>query len=255
MREVEFKYKKWGTMRSIKRTLPTNYAEMTPAQFLATVRLSKGWIDEREFFLQFFGLTDKLLARMDAFQLYSLTETLGFLKQIKAACHNFYCEELSGKLLAPAEKLSGMSFQQFMTVDTYFSWFLVTEKEQYLDAFIAALYLKRNESYFKEEGLTVLDMTTRIPEVHSIHMDLKYSILVNWVLIKSWLSSAYPFLFPEGEASPNSKGDKVKGKSVDWLGLFDAWVGDNVASMEAYRRLSCMDAIRMLNRKIKEANK
>ena len=255
MRQVEFQYKKWGVKRVIKRTIPNNYAEMTPAQFLATVRLSKGWIDEREFFLQFFGLTDKLLAKIDAFSLYRLTDTLGFLKQIKSACYNFYCEELPGKLLAPQEKLRGMSFQQFMTVDTYFSWFLVTEKELYLDSFIAALYLKQGESYSKEEGMTVLDMDARIPEVHQIPMDLKYSIIVNWVLIKSWLSSAYPFLFPEGETAANSKGDKVKSKPVDWLGLFDAWVGDNVASIEGYRKLSCMDAIRMLNRKIKEAKK
>lgn len=255
MRQVEFQYKKWGVKRVIKRTIPNNYAEMTPAQFLATVRLSKGWIDEREFFLQFFGLTDKLLAKIDAFSLYLLTDTLGFLKQIKAACYNFYCEELNGKLLAPQEKLRGMSFQQFMTVDTYFSWFLVTEKELYLDSFIAALYLKQGESYFKEDDMTVLDMDARIPEVHQIPMDLKYSIIVNWVLIKSWLSSAYPFLFPEGETAANSKGDKVKSKPVGWLGLFDAWVGDNVASIEGYRKLSCMDAIRMLNRKIKEAKK
>ena len=66
-----------------------------------------------------------------------------------------------------------------MTVDTYFSWFLVTEKELYLDSFIAALYLKQGESYFKEEGMTVLDMSARIPEVHQIPMDLKYSIIVN----------------------------------------------------------------------------
>ena len=255
MRKIELKYKTWGIKRVIKRTLPTNYAEMTPAQFLATVRLTKGWIDEREFFMQFFGLTDKLLAKLDAFLLYRLTETMGFLKQIKAACTKFYCPSLPGKLLAPEEKLGGMSFQQFMTVDTYFSWYLVTEKEAYLNAFIAALYLKQGESYFREEGMTVLDLNARIPEVHKIPMDLKYSIIVNWVLIKSWLSSAYPFLFPEGEASPNSKGDKVKGKPVEWLGLFDAWVGDNVASIEGYRKLSCMDAIRMLNRKIKEAKK
>ena len=96
MRQVEFQYEKWGVKRVIKRTIPNNYAEMTPAQFLATVRLSKGWIDEREFFLQFFGLTDKLLAKIDAFSLYRLPDTLGFLTQIKAACYNFYCEELNG---------------------------------------------------------------------------------------------------------------------------------------------------------------
>lgn len=249
MREVVFRYKKWGVKRVIKRTIPSNYAEMTPAQFLATVRLTKGWIDEREFFIQFFDLSDKLLAKIDTFLLYRLTETLGFLKQIKASCSGFYCQELNGKLLAPQEKLRGMSFQQFMTVDTFFSWFLVTEKEQYMDRFIASLYLKSNEAF------TDLDLDERLPAVNQIHMDLKYSIVVNWVLIKSWLSSAYPFLFPEGEAAPNSQGDKVKSKPVNWLAIFDAWVGDNVPSIDAYRTLSCMDAIRLLNRKIKEAKK
>ena len=249
MRQVEFRYKKWGVKRVIKRTIPTSYAEMSPAQFLATVRLTKGWIDEREFFLQFFDLTDDLLAKLDTFLLYRLTETLGFLKQIKGACTGFYCEELNGKLLAPQEKLRGMSFQQFMTVDTFFSWFLVTEKEQYLDRFIASLYLKSNEDFTK------LKLEERLPAVNQIHMDLKYSIVVNWVLIKSWLSSAYPFLFPEGEASDNSQGDKVKSKPVNWLAIFDAWVGDNVPSIDAYRTLHCMDAIRLLNRKIKESKK
>ena len=249
MRQVEFQYKKWGIKRVIKRTIPTTYEEMTPSQFLATVRLTKEWITDREFFLQFFGLTDDLLTTLDTFLLYRLTETLGFLKQIKGACTGFYCQELNGKLLAPQEKLRGMTFQQFMTVDTFFSWFLVTEKEQYLDRFIASLYLKSDEAF------TDLDLDERLPAVKQIHMDLKYSIVVNWVLIKSWLSSAYPFLFPEGEATPNSQGDKVKSKPVDWLAIFDAWVGDNVPSIEAYRMLPCMDAIRMLNRKIKEAKK
>lgn len=249
MRQVEFQYKKWGIKRVIKRTIPTTYEEMTPSQFLATVRLTKEWITEREFFLQFFGLTDDLLAKLDTFLLYRLTETLGFLKQIKGACTGFYCQELNGKLLAPQEKLRGMTFQQFMTVDTFFSWFLVTEKEQYLDRFVASLYLKSDEAF------TDLDLDERLPAVKQIHMDLKYSIVVNWVLIKSWLSSAYPFLFPEGEATPNSQGDKVKSKPVDWLAIFDAWVGDNVPSIEAYRMLPCMDAIRLLNRKIKEAKK
>lgn len=249
MRQVEFQYKKWGLKRVIKRTIPTTYEEMTPSQFLATVRLTKGWITERGFFLQFFGLTDDLLAKLDTFLLYRLTETLGFLKQIKGACTGFYCQELNGKLLAPQEKLRGMTFQQFMTVDTFFSWFLVTEKEQYLDRFIASLYLKSDEAF------TDLVLDERLPAVKQIHMDLKYSIVVNWVLIKSWLSSAYPFLFPEGEATANSQGDKVKSKPVDWLSIFDAWVGDNVPSIEAYRMLPCMDAIRLLNRKIKEAKK
>lgn len=254
MRQVVFTYKKlWR--HSIKRMLPTNYAEMTPAQFLATVRLTKGWIDERQFFLQFYGLTDRLLSRLDAFQLYTLTDSLEFLKDFRSSCTGFYFKTLPGNLLAPAAKLRDMSFQQFMTVDTYFSWYLCTEKDIFLNQFIAALYLKADESYHPDKRQKGLDLAARTGQVNKIPMDLKYAVMVNWVLVKSWLSHTYPHLFPQGEPASNAKGDKVKHKPVDWLALFDAFVGDNIPSIEAYKVLPCMDAFRLLNRRIKESQK
>lgn len=254
MREVIFQYKKiW--LRSIKRTLPTNYAEMNPAQFLATVRLTKGWIDERQFFLQFYDLTDKLLARLDAFQLYKLTDSLDFLKEIRANYTDFYFRTLPGKLIAPESKLRGMSFQQFMTVDTFFSWYLNKETDLFLNQFIAALYLKKGESYHPQKNEQALDLAVRTKEVAKLPADLKYAVLVNWVLIKSWLSRVYPHLFPQSEPTANAKGDKVKTKPVEWLFIFDAFVGDNIPSIDAYKVLPCLDAFRLLNRRIKEGQK
>lgn len=254
MREVIFKYKKlW--MRSIKRTLPTNYAEMTPAQFLATVRLTKGWIDERQFFLQFYGLKNSQLARLDAFQIYMLTDSLGFLKNLRSSCRTFFFKSLPGKLLAPADDLRNVSFQQFMTVDTFFSWYLSTEKEKYLNQFIAALYLKKGESYHPFKNEKPLDLAANNLLAQKIPDDLKYAVMLNWVLIKTWLSDTYKYLFPQGEPAANTKGDKIKSKPVEWLAIFDAFVGDNIPQMDAYKALPCMDAFRLLNRRIKEAQK
>lgn len=255
MKKITFRYFTWFWCHDITRQVPENYAEMTPAQFLATVRLSQGWIDEQQFFKQFFRLKDNVLAKLDLFQLYQLVKQMDFLKTIHDSVSFFYCPSLPGKLFAPDSKLSGMSFQQFMMVDTFFSWYLAYEKEHFLNQFIAALYLKKDESYFVEPGKKTLDMQRRVSEVRNIPFDLKYSVLVNWVLIKKWLSSAYPSLFPAGEENVNAQGDKVKSKPVDWLSLFDTWVGDNVAYMDSYRSMPCMDAIRLLNRKIKESKK
>lgn len=255
MIQVEFRYKRLGRSRSIRRSIPSKYAELTPVQFLAAIRLSKGWIDERNFFLQFFSLSPKQLEKLDTFQLYRLSELMGFLKEIRSAYTGFFIQQLSGNLLAPADKLRGMTFQQFMTVDTFFSWYVVTEKEEYLNRFVAALYLKEKESYLPEAGKTELDLDRRSAAVAGLPFDLRYAIMVNWVLVRSWLSRSYVYLFPEGEPQKNSNGDKVKGKPVDWLAVFDAFVGDNVASMDAYKALPCMDAFRLLNRRIKESRK
>ncbi|MBQ8223989.1 MAG: hypothetical protein IJZ86_01300 [Bacteroides sp.] len=255
MRQIEFKYRKWGWTRFIRRNIPGSYAEMSPEQFLATIRLSKGWIDEKDFFLQFFGLSEKQLLKIDPFLLYKLTELMGFLKELRAVHTAFFLPSLPGKLLAPAGKLKGMSFQQFMTVDTFFSWYVTTEKGVYLDRFVAALYLKEKESYMPGADEMGVDLDARAKTVGHLPFDLKYAIMVNWVLIRSWLSRSYIHLFPEGEPAENSKGDRVKAKPVDWLSVFDAFVGDNVADMDAYKSLPCMDAFRLLNRRIKEAKK
>lgn len=254
MRTIELKYRRLIGWKVITITVPSNYAEMSPLQFLASIRLSKGWIDEMTFFAQFFGIPEKLLTRIDAFSLYKMTETLDCMRTDQSSYFGFYQASLSGDLLAPEDKLKGMCFQQFMTVDTFFSWYVTTEKEEYLDRFVAALYLQKDETYIQGQGrLLVLD--SRVMEINDLPFDLKYSILINWVLIKSWLSHSYVHLFPAGETSENSKGDKVKGKPVDWLSVFDSFVGDNVANIDAYKALPCMDAFRILNRRIKEAKK
>ena len=255
MREIQLQYKKWFRTKTLRYPIPTEYCEMSPNQFLATVRLSKGWINEEEFYLQFFNLSKDILSKLDSFQVYKLTTMLEFLRNARSPHKEFYVSSLPGCLLAPAPLLSSMCFQQFMTVDTFFSYYIATDKAIYLDRFIAALYLKKHEAYLPKPGEFGLNLDTRILEVSKIPFDLKYSILINWVLIKTWLSISYPHLFPNAPGEENTQGDKIKSKPVDWLPLFDQLVGDNLSQIDEYKAIHCMDAFRIINRKIKEAQK
>lgn len=254
MKQIEFRYKRFGFTRRKRIAVPNKMSEMSPTQYLATIRLSKKWITEEEFFRQFFGLSSSLLAKLPLYYLYRLSALLGFLKDKNGRVDCFYLSELPGRIIAPLPKLRGMTLQQFMTVDTFASWYMAFEKDEYLDSCIATLYLKEGESFSKNGG-NPLNMEKRIPTIRRLPFDLKYSILMNWVLIKEWLSSAYPSLFPEGKPSTNSRGDKIKSKPIDWLAVFDAFVGDNIADMDAYKELSALDAFRIMNRRIADAKK
>ncbi|MEG1860995.1 MAG: hypothetical protein RR206_04820 [Bacteroidaceae bacterium] len=241
--------------RTVQLTIPENYGEMTPRQFLASVRLSKEWIDDAEFFRQFFGIPRHLLRRLDSFYIYKLIGLITFVQDTKHPFHAFYLERLPGDLRAPRPKLRGMCLQQFMTVDTFFSWYLLIENMRYLDLFIAALYLPPATLYVPRQGETPLDIEAQADLVHPLAFDLKYAILVNWALIKAWLSDSFPHLFPPAPPSENSTVTGRKGKPSSWLTLFDNFVGDNIASIDAYKALPCMDAMRIINRRIKEAKK
>lgn len=253
MKRLELIFNKRFGRKSVKGMIPDCYAELTSWQFLASVRLSKGWIDDRTFFMQFFGLTDKLIDCLAPFCLYRLSEELPFLKEDHPYHSAFFFPELEGGFFSPEAKLRGVSFQQFMTADTFYSWYMVTDKELYLDRFIAALYLREKESYFPASGEIALDLETNTRAIGRLPFDVRYSVMVNWVLIKSWLSRSYSHLFPAGDTAEHS--GKTKAKPADWLSVFDAFVGDNIADIEAYKALPCMDAFRLLNRKIKEAKK
>lgn len=255
MRNVELRYKKWYGQRSVKLLIPSSYGEMSPTQFLASIRLSKEWIDEVTFFIQFFGIKRKLLLKLDSYCLYKLTELMDFLKDARSPYQEFYLKLLPGKLHVPEAKLRGVCFQQFMTVDTFFSWYVSTEKIEYLDRFVASLYLKDNESYIPGKGERSFDLEERIKQVAKLPFDLKYSVLINWALIKSWLGHSFIHLFPSAELVENSQGDKVKAKPTNWLSIFDQFVGDNIADIPSYKALPCMDAFRLLNKRIKDAKK
>lgn len=257
MKTIRFEFKEHGSVKFITSQIPESLSEATGQQFTALLALSQGRIAEEPFFLTFFGIPEKLLPRLDLWQMYVLTDQLREIWKADKIDH-FPIEDIrimpNGKakmlrLVAPHPQLKGMTFQQFMTVDQFYQWYIYTAKPQYLFSMVASLYLEEGKA-FKDTDLG--SVITRLET--SDHRWLCEGLVFNWCMIRAWLSDAYGSLFPTApEAQDGQKAARpVKQRPGSWLNIFDTLVGDDLTRIETYKELPCMDVIRILNKRIKE---
>lgn len=233
--------------------VPERMQEMTARQFLAVAGLTKGWLKEDAFFCQFFGLQPSVLSGIDAYQLYVLTQQLEFLRKAEPM-EAFVIGTLTAlqdgrkvTLTAPGRKLGGMTFQQFMSVDQFYNWYVYTEKEDFLLSMLASLYLCEGEVF---EELVLSERIEDIRSVKENRVEILDAVAMQWPLIRLWLARSYSFLFPGGSGEPGQQQKKEKPQS--WLAVFDALVGDDLTRIESYRRLPALDVLRIVNRRIKD---
>ncbi len=258
MRELKVEYKIAGIRKSRLIQVPSNWKDLTPDQFIVVAKVYINDISETEFLKQFFGLSKRLINRLDYYNKYKILELVEFVRDARVPLSDFLLPVIPGTdLFAPGPRLSGVCLQQFMTVDTFFSKYVATEEEMYLDHMVAALYLRKNERYVlldKDSDMVLLDIARNSQEIQRVSPSVKMAVFLNYILIKKWLGSAYRHLFPEPEEVSTSAGSKNVG-TVKWLDIFDSFVGENIPDMDKYQSMPVMDAFRIMNRKIKEAKK
>ena len=150
------------------------------------------------------------------------------------------------QLLLPSARLGACSLEQFMMADTHFQRFAIDASAvDSLDVFIAALCHSASET---------LDMEHKVEIVSRLDPVLKTSVFINFIMIRKWLSRSYPFLFPppaEEEEETKADAKKHKPRPTDWLAIFDAFMGDDVAFIDRYKQMAALDAFRLMNRRIK----
>ena len=244
MTRLDLRYKFGPFNRRHVVHVPSCYAEMTTHQFVAMSMLCMGLIEEDEFIRVYFELFDAHYSMLDDFQKYKMLQTLDFWKT----------ERPSGRIIlnkisnyvGPNQNLTDVTLSQFMAIDTYFSWYNVTGKVEWLDKMMAMMYHIPGESFNPSDNLQEPDIEANIKAMSRLKPGIKLAAYVNWSFIKNWLSTVYKELFPKsiGESKPTP---------AKWLDVFDNFVGDNVAQMDKYKNMPCMDALRIMNKRIKEA--
>ena len=259
MRELRMAYRSFGVRREIICRVPQKWEELTPSQFLLVSRFYLQETDELSFLKEFYSLPSGVIA--DSYYRYKLSELIEFISDCRVRMDRFILSEVSG-LKAPGERLKGMCFEHFMHVDTAFNRYARDGKDASLDVFISMLYLKDNEYIVLPAGgknglfsrQKPLMLQKRIVKVAKIDRHVKYAIFLNYVFVKRWLSKAFPFPLNEDlESEKNNK--KPAAPSVNWLDIFDAFVGDDVAVMEKYQAMPVATAFRILNKRIRDAQK
>ena len=251
MKEIRFEYTSNSRRRTLTAQLPERLGEASSNQFMALQGLSQGSMTEETFYKLFFGIGSEVLARLDPWQLYVMTEQLRSLWNTTAVDH-FIFEEITVSglhLQAPAPRLRGMSLQQFMSADQFWQWYAYTERAEYLHSMVAALYLPDDADFFNFDHGAIAERIAR----HGDEAQLQ-CIAVNWALIREWLASAYPHLFPTAQKGSSTLGGQ-KPRPGSWLTILDALVGDDLTRLDTYPHLPAMDVIRILNRRIADQKK
>lgn len=229
--------------------MPSSFEDMSEDHFMSYVALTEGNISEESFWEKW-GINAYWQEKLPVESAFKLKEIVEFLSELdKAKCSKIFVSKMKS-LHATRPRLADVSLQQFMAIDSYFSYYNCTIKEEFLDKMLACVYLKKKEGFVinsTHKQLVNIEVRERLfSEVPFLD---KKALYINWILIKNWLASEFRYLFPRGEASENAKP-----QPVDWLKIFYSFVGDNIPHMEYYQAMPCMVAFEILNNKIQQQN-
>ena len=247
----------------------------------AKVRVDSCWIDEngticdttivrkltrrRDFISNLMGYS---VNNLPDYFIYKISECLQFLYSCDAGIDKFFIERLPDtRFHAPGHRLKGMTFEQFMHIDTMFNKYVRNNTDDNLNMFVAHVYIRHDECFvlpedYKKHLFSIrkkqLLQPTKNAKIIAKRVDkhIKYAVFLNYILIKHWLSKSFPFLFPEDDKpSSSEKKSKIRIPSVKWLDIFDSFVGDDIAQMDKYRAMPATTAFRIMNRRIRESQK
>lgn len=240
---------------------------MSERQYMAVVRAWLGEMDETTYHAEMFCIPRRLVPHLDSWQRYVLNRQLKWIDGAKSEVSRFFVSKVEG-LVAPPDGLGGMTLQQYMMVDTMHQRHAdtITETNPMGDIgrlckMVASLYLKPDEAYFDDDGKKVADIdgNAKLLEKRANRAVL-FGIWLNWRMVQNWAAKMYPLLFEpaddeQQQPQPTDKKEK-KGHTRQlnmWLDTFDSFVGDDIAHLDNYRKMSALDAFRLMNRRIKVA--
>jgi len=236
--------------RKIQGAFPSSYSELLPKQIIAISRLMNQSISETAFLNSLTGIPKFRIKRLDAFHRFNLMELITPLTNIKPH-PDFIIPSISisgNTFFAPKAKLAGVTFARFIYADTYFSNYQYDNDKTSLFKFIASLYLPENVPFSE----SIVQENSAI--VSKVNPHILQSIALNYILVKEWLTAAYPMIFVTEEEDNNKdkKPDKPKQNNNAWIKIFDNVVGDDLVNYDKYAELPVHTVFRWMTAKIKE---
>ena len=234
--------------------LPESWAELNPLQFITISKLAKETVDDIAFLAAMTGIRKRIIKRLDDFHRFQMNEAFHFFTTDTS--HNAFVLQkfkINGVVYAaPKPKLNGMTFEQFIFIDTWFGFYQDENKPENLHSFLASLYLPAGEKFNEEK--TELNALL----LANLHPSVKDAIVLNYQLVKAWIQKTYPLIFPEldktGTENDEQKQQTEKRRydSSGWIKIFDGIVGDNITKRDKYAAMPLHETLRYMSRRIKE---
>jgi hypothetical protein len=252
MKSVQLQYKTLGITRKISALLPERWDELTADQLVLISSDYITTVDETEILCGMLGIKKSIAARLDSFQRFCIAMELQFMDNFKPH-YSFVIRKLNW-LNAPRPRLEGMSFGQFMFVDTYYEVAITSEDPEHLNKFIACLYLPEGKPFNEqliEDRANYIKLFFKPEE--------KTAISLNYRLVKEWICERYPLLFRKSsvaelaDAKPVAEHSRSQGSN--WVKVYESLVGDDIVNQDKYSALPVHTVFRYLTSKLKENGK
>jgi hypothetical protein len=236
--------------RKIKGEFPSAFEEIKPSQLLAITGLINSTISETDFLKIMTGIPESVINKIEEIQRYELMNLFEPFTDIKPY-HAFKIPHIktgNGNIISPKSKLAGMTFAQFIFIESYFTSYQFDKNEIDLHKFVASLYLPQNQ-YFNENEITAFALSLK-----NIKSEIPDAIVINYVLVKEWLALAYPLVFQreeENEEVSKSKKHNQQSNNSGWLKIYESIVGDDLINHDRYGLIPLHNVLRWMTKKIK----
>jgi len=244
MTTIELKLPFLWFHRYLRRMVPQSWTEITGKQLITISEVVPGQkSDEVSFLSSLTGLNKKIINRLSPFIQYWIYKNLEFLTDSEPCSHYFIIMELPGtRFIAPAQKLSKMSFGQFIFCESYYSDWMKSQEPERLYRFVASLYLEKGERFNPDT------LELKVNTLKRVNIKILKAIAFNYSMVLRWLQKRYPMVFQEGKKQDDSDLNKMMETSV-WVKLFESLVGEDLIHRDAYADLPLHAVLKYLTRK------
>jgi len=243
MKTIDLHHKTLGITRKISALLPERWNELTADQLVLIARNYITTVDETEMLSGLLGISKSIASMLDGFQRFCIAVELDFMDDFKP--HSAFAIHKLNGLSAPRPRLEGLSFGQFMFVDTYYEVAITSDDPEHLSKFIACLYLPEGKPFNEqliEDRADYIKLFFKPEE--------KTAISLNYRLVKEWICERYPLLFRKPIAE--SVAEQSRSQGSNWVKVYESLVGDDIVNQDKYAALPVHTVFRYLTQKLKE---
>jgi hypothetical protein len=239
--------------RKINGLFPSAVSELNPAQLIAIVRLLNQSISDTDFLKIMTGIKKFRINKLDDYYRYRLM--LLFEPFTEVTPYNiFFIPHIDAsrtRYFSPNPKLARMTFARFIYAESYFVSYQTEKNPADLYKFVASLYLPSGQKF--DENL----IPAAALALSKIKPEILEAVVINYVLVKEWLSGVYPMVFQKEEQHDENyelekKSLKKPNSDSGWLKIYESVVGDDLVNHERYSELPLHNVLRWMSKKIVE---
>lgn len=253
MSNVLIKYRHISFLPFLKKkwlVFPEKLESLSQDQFVCLCDFIFNKDNPAKFISSVLNIPYRKAKRLDDNQLFHLLELLNPIFESDASQHlfitSFKCR--SQEYLGYSDAFKHVKFGEFIFADSYFQSYQSGQKAS-LDKLIAVLYRPASSTKASQYAdcripFSESEISERTTLMELVPLSFKRAIATNYALMRRYLETKYPFVFPEDDSNTPGGGS--------WIDVYDSIVGDDIIHNKAYADLYLSTVLRKMNKAIKE---